>query len=110
MENSINAEDFFTNAESEIMIDIYQNVTNTEDLNASKIAESVKSSVNNPKFQRVLRILLENNVIEHISTIGSSKILQVNFSKLRDIIDSTRVVRKINSYNIDAHHGVILRA
>ena len=110
MTNSIQAEDFFTDAETYIMIDMYQSAGNAPDLNASKIAGNIKVSVNNPKFQRVLRILLENNVIEHINTIGSSKILQINFSKLRDVIDSTRMLRRTNGYNIESHHGVILRA
>lgn len=110
MANSIRAEDFFTDAETYIMIDMYRNARNAPDLNASKIAENIKVSVNNPKFQRVLRILLENNVIEHINTIGSSKILQINFSKLRDVIDSTRMLRRTNGYNIESHHGIILRS
>jgi len=102
--------DVFTDGETYILISIYLRGKNGNGLNVSKLAEMVGTSVNNPKYQRVLKLLLENSVIEHTHTIGSAKLLKINFSKLRDFVDSTSMLRTTNEYNIAAHHGVILHS
>lgn len=101
-------DDSFSYAESEILTNIYLRTGSPDDLNISKLAELVKTSVNNPKFQRVLKQLIDKNVIIVKEVVGSSKFITIDYGELGELIKQTKMGKLMAEFFIVKQHGIIL--
>ena len=100
----------FTYAESEILVNIYLKSGSPDMLNISQLAEIINTSVNNPKFQSVLKVLVEDKIIIVDKVIGSSKFITIDYGELGEAIKKTKMAKIMGEFYIVKQHGIILRA
>ena len=101
----------FSDAETKILISTYLNVRNSSSLSVSNFAKQAGVSVNNPKFQQLLKWLIANKCVHVVKIIGSTKILKVHYSYLKEIILTTQMIKEYAApFFIEANHGIILHS
>jgi hypothetical protein len=87
----------FSLAECKMMLKIL-NSENDKRMTMTKLSKLINVSIFNPSYCEVKKYLLDNNILEVIERIGSTKIIKINYKKLRDLIDEQQIVNTFYDY------------
>jgi hypothetical protein len=88
-------------------INILINIKNCENLKEITINDIIKQSNirrNHPNFCKVMKYLIEKNMIVLIKTIGTTKIFKINYKQIRDLLDEQKLINNLVTKYIEKDH------
>ena len=74
------------------------NINKKEKVTKINLAKMINVKYTNPLFYKMIKMLAFKNIISHHATIGNAKLLEINFKKLKNLIDEQKECNKWYEY------------